>query len=84
MRTEMEKMEDERAQMIAEVEAQIEKALASMIVDLDDSDYDSRSLNYKICTCGNCNCKPFIYLTVCGVIEVFTGMDMGCLYLVFH
>lgn len=42
MRTEMEKMEDERAQMIAEVEAQIEKALASMVVDLDDSDYDSR------------------------------------------
>ena len=42
MRTEMEKMEEERAQMIAEVEAQIEKALASMIVDLDDSDYDSR------------------------------------------
>lgn len=39
----MEIMEQERAEMVAEVEAQIEKALASMAVDIDDSDeYDSR------------------------------------------
>lgn len=42
MRHTMEKMEDERAEMIAEVEAQIERALASMAVDMDESDYDSR------------------------------------------
>jgi EEF1A N-terminal glycine/lysine methyltransferase len=35
----MERMEQERAEMIAEVEAQIESALASMAVDMDDSDY---------------------------------------------
>ena len=35
----MERMEQERAEMIAEVEAQIERALASMAVDMDDSDY---------------------------------------------
>ena len=35
----MEKMEEERAEMIAEVEAQIERALAHMAVDVDDSDY---------------------------------------------
>ena len=39
MRDTMEKMEDERAEMIAEVEAQIERALAHMAVDVDDSDY---------------------------------------------
>ncbi|KAH9849744.1 AEX-3 domain-containing protein [Lenzites betulinus] len=39
MRTTMEKMEEERAEMIAEVEAQIERALAHMAVDVDDSDY---------------------------------------------
>ena len=39
MREQMEQMEDERAQMIAEVEAQIERALAHMAVDVDDSDY---------------------------------------------
>ena len=41
MRDTMETMEQERAEMVAEVEAQIEKALASMAVDIDDSDeYD--------------------------------------------
>ncbi|KAI0778202.1 AEX-3 domain-containing protein [Trametes elegans] len=39
MREAMEKMEEERAEMIAEVEAQIERALAHMAVDVDDSDY---------------------------------------------
>ena len=39
MREQMEQMEDERAQMIAEVEAQIERALAHMAVDAEDSDY---------------------------------------------
>ncbi|KAI0639419.1 AEX-3 domain-containing protein [Trametes polyzona] len=39
MRATMEKMEEERAEMIAEVEAQIERALAHMAVDVDDSDY---------------------------------------------
>ncbi|KAI0275070.1 hypothetical protein BC834DRAFT_815136 [Gloeopeniophorella convolvens] len=43
MRETMETMEQERAEMVAEVESQIEKALASMAVDIDDSDdYDSR------------------------------------------
>jgi len=37
----MERMEQERAEMVAEVEAQIERALASMAVELDDSDYGS-------------------------------------------
>ena len=36
----MDNMEQERAEMVAEVEAQIEKALASMAVDIDDSDED--------------------------------------------
>ncbi|KAI0669882.1 AEX-3 domain-containing protein [Trametes maxima] len=39
MRETMEKMEEERADMIAEVEAQIERALAHMAVDVEDSDY---------------------------------------------
>ncbi|KAI0825117.1 AEX-3 domain-containing protein [Trametes gibbosa] len=39
MRSTMEKMEEERAEMIAEVEAQIERALAHMAVDVEDSDY---------------------------------------------
>ncbi|PSS37752.1 hypothetical protein PHLCEN_2v445 [Hermanssonia centrifuga] len=42
MRDNMERMEQERAEMIAEVEAQIERALESMAVDVDDSDYGSR------------------------------------------
>lgn len=41
MRETMERMEEERAEMVAEVEAQIERALASMAVDIDDSDYSS-------------------------------------------
>lgn len=43
MRDTMETMEQERAEMVAEVEAQIEKALASMAVDIDDSDDDDDS-----------------------------------------
>lgn len=39
MRATMEKMEEERAEMIAEVEAQIERALEHMAVDVDDSEY---------------------------------------------
>ncbi|KAF8873029.1 hypothetical protein BD779DRAFT_1679434 [Infundibulicybe gibba] len=39
--SELEKMEPERAEMVAEVEAQIERALASMAVDIDNSDYGS-------------------------------------------
>ena len=39
MRDTMEHMELERAEMVAEVEAQIERALASMAVDVDESDY---------------------------------------------
>ncbi|KAL4243513.1 DENN domain-containing protein [Abortiporus biennis] len=42
MREQMVKMEDERAEMIAEVEAQIERALASMAVDMEESDFESR------------------------------------------
>ncbi|KAI0296199.1 hypothetical protein BC826DRAFT_908484 [Russula brevipes] len=44
MRDTMDFMEQERAEMVAEVEAQIEKALASMAVDIDDEsdEYDSR------------------------------------------
>jgi hypothetical protein len=43
MREAMVKMEQERLEMVAEVEAQIERALQSMQVDLeDDSDYESR------------------------------------------
>ncbi|CAA7265804.1 unnamed protein product [Cyclocybe aegerita] len=41
MRETMERMEQERAEMVAEVEAQIERALASMTVGIDDSDYGS-------------------------------------------
>lgn len=41
MKDTMDKMEQERAEMVAEVEAQIERALASMAVDIDDSDYAS-------------------------------------------
>jgi len=41
MRETMEKMEQERAEMVAEVEAQIERALESMAVGLDESDYES-------------------------------------------
>ncbi|KAF8168101.1 AEX-3 domain-containing protein [Crassisporium funariophilum] len=41
MKETMDKMEQERAEMVAEVEAQIERALASMAVDIEDSDYGS-------------------------------------------
>lgn len=41
MKEMMDRMEEERAEMVAEVEAQIERALTSMAVDLDDSDYAS-------------------------------------------
>ena len=41
MKETMERMELERAEMIAEVEMQIERALASMAVDIDESDYSS-------------------------------------------
>ncbi|CAK5281388.1 unnamed protein product [Mycena citricolor] len=41
MRDTMDKMELERAEMVAEVEAQIERALASMAVDVEESDYGS-------------------------------------------
>lgn len=41
MKETMDKMEQERAEMVAEVEAQIERALASMAVDVDESDYGS-------------------------------------------
>jgi hypothetical protein len=42
MKEAMDAMELERADMIAEVEAQIERALASMAVGVDESDYGSR------------------------------------------
>lgn len=42
MRETMERMEMERSEMIAEVEAQIERALESMAVDVDESEYGSR------------------------------------------
>ncbi|KAG6851061.1 hypothetical protein H0H93_002953 [Arthromyces matolae] len=47
MRETMERMEQERAEMVAEVEAQIERALASMAVDLDESDYASSRANSR-------------------------------------
>jgi EEF1A N-terminal glycine/lysine methyltransferase len=44
MRENMDRMEEERAEMMAEVEAQIERALASMAVDVDaESDYSDYS-----------------------------------------
>ncbi|KAG6911964.1 hypothetical protein DXG01_000212 [Tephrocybe rancida] len=48
MRETMEKMEQERAEMVAEVEAQIERALASMAVDIDESDYASSRPNSRL------------------------------------
>ena len=51
MREQMEKMEEERALMVAEVEAQIERALAAMEVGMDDleddeeENYDSRPVS---------------------------------------
>ena len=50
MRVQMEKMEEERAEMIAEVEAQIERALAHMAVDIDDSDYGGSRPSSRLST----------------------------------
>ena len=49
MREQMEQMEDERAQMIAEVEAQIERALASTTLDggSEDGGGDGASSSLK-------------------------------------
>ena len=44
----IDKMEQERDEMIAEVEAQIEKALASMAVEIDESDYVSSRPNSRL------------------------------------
>lgn len=41
MKETMDQMEQEREEMVAEVEAQIERALASMAVDIDDPEYNS-------------------------------------------
>jgi EEF1A N-terminal glycine/lysine methyltransferase len=43
MRETMERMEEERAEMVTEVEAQIERALASMAVDVEEPDYGDMS-----------------------------------------
>lgn len=48
MKETMDKMEQERAEMVAEVEAQIERALASMAVDVDESDYGSSRPNSRL------------------------------------
>jgi nicotinamide N-methyltransferase len=48
MKDTMDKMEQERAEMVAEVEAQIERALASMAVDIDESDYGSSRPNSRL------------------------------------
>ncbi|KAI1797896.1 DENN domain-containing protein [Ganoderma leucocontextum] len=50
MRTQMERMEEERAEMIAEVEAQIERALVHMAVDVDDSDYGGSRPSSRLST----------------------------------
>ncbi|RXW22953.1 hypothetical protein EST38_g2921 [Candolleomyces aberdarensis] len=50
MKETMERMELERSEMIAEVEAQIERALASMAVDIDDSDYGSSRPQSRLST----------------------------------
>ena len=50
MRGQMERMEEERAEMIAEVEAQIERALAHMAVDVDDSDYGGSRPSSRLST----------------------------------
>ncbi|KAI0094887.1 AEX-3 domain-containing protein [Irpex rosettiformis] len=48
MRDTMERMEQERSEMIAEVEAQIERALVSMAVDMDESDYGGSRPNSRL------------------------------------
>ena len=49
----MDKMELERAEMVAEVEAQIERALASMAVGMDDSDYGSSRPHSRLSNISN-------------------------------
>lgn len=53
MRETMDKMELERAEMVAEVEAQIERALASMAVGIDDSDYGSSRSHSRLSNISN-------------------------------
>ena len=53
MRESMDKMELERAEMVAEVEAQIERALASMAVGMDDSDYASSRSHSRMSNMSN-------------------------------
>jgi len=53
MREQMFTMEQERADMIAEVEAQIERALASMTVGIDESDYASSRPNSRLSNVSN-------------------------------
>ncbi len=48
MKDTMDKMEQERAEMIAEVEAQIERALMSMTMGMDESDYGSSRPNSRL------------------------------------
>lgn len=48
MKETMDRMEQERAEMVAEVEAQIERALASMAVDIDESDYGGSRPNSRL------------------------------------
>lgn len=52
MRNQMERMEEERAEMIAEVEAQIERALVHMAVDVDvdESDYGGSRPSSRLST----------------------------------
>jgi len=59
MRETMEFMEQECAEMVTEVEAQIEKALVSMAVDIDDSDkYDSWPGSHLSSQSGGCLSRP--------------------------
>lgn len=53
MRESMDKMELERSEMVAEVEAQIERALASMAVGMDDSDYGSSRSHSRLSNISN-------------------------------
>jgi nicotinamide N-methyltransferase len=43
MRETMKRIDEERAEMVAEIEAQIERALASMAVDVEEPDYGNMS-----------------------------------------
>ncbi|ESK88877.1 denn (aex-3) domain protein [Moniliophthora roreri MCA 2997] len=53
MKVTMEQMEQERAEMIAEVEAQIEKALVSMTVGMEDSEYSGSRPNSRLSNLSN-------------------------------